>query len=321
LSSRVAVVTSSYPREPGDPAGHFVASEVTRFVRAGQEVHVFAPGTGPRSADGATLHWLADGGAFGWPGALSRLKQDPRRVFGASAFVLRAREALRKAGPFARVHAHFLLPCAWPIAALASSAELELVGHGSDVRLFCALPAALRAHVARGWLGRKARIRVTSSELARLLRAANPELSASLRVQASPTDLGAVPSRGEARRALGWDERPRALIVARLIPGKCVATALRALSLVAGVQAVVVGDGPELHALRLRFPAVQFTGRLPRPEALQLIAAADVLVSASPEEGAPSVVREARALGVRVVAVRAGELPAWAASDPGIRLV
>lgn len=321
MKPRIAVVTTSYPREPGDAAGHFVASEVERLVHAGQEVHVFAPGAGSGTAHGATLHWLGDGGAFGWPGALPRLKQDPRRWLGASAFALRAVHALRKAGPFARLHAHFLVPCAWPIAALAQRTKLELVGHGSDVRLFCALPAPLRAHVARGWLRRGARIRVTSAELAQLLRTASPELGEALRVAASPLDLCAVPSRSDARRALGWDERPRALVVARLIPGKCVSTALHALSLLEGVQAVVVGDGPELHALRLRFPAVQFAGRLPRPEALLRVAAADVLVSASREEGAPSVVREARALGVRVVAVRAGELPAWAATDPGIRLI
>ena len=321
MSARVAVLSTSYPRQPGDAAGHFVATEVRRLAQAGHDVHVFAPGTGPASADGAQLHWLGDGGAFGWPGALTRLKQKPTRVLGASAFVIRALRALRRSGPFARVHAHFLLPCAWPIALFAAGSELELVGHGSDVRLFCALPTALRAHIARAWLARAAQIRVTSAELCELLGRSNPELTTSLRVAASPLDVSGAPSRGEARRALGWDDQPRALVVSRLIPGKCVATALEALTLLEGVHAVVVGDGPELSALRARFPAVQFTGRLPRPEALRWIAAADVLVSASPEEGAPSVVREARALGVRVVTVRAGELPAWAARDPGIRLI
>jgi teichuronic acid biosynthesis glycosyltransferase TuaC len=51
------------------------------------------------------------------------------------------------------------------------------------------------------------------------------------------------------------------------------------------------------------------------------MAAADVLVSASREEGAPTVVREARALGVPVVAVPCGDLATWAAADPGIALV
>ncbi len=322
MSERIAVVSTSYPREPGDAAGHFVAAEVKRAVQAGHEVHVFAPGIGASNAHGAHVHWLPDGGAFGWPGALTRLKEDPKRVLGAAAFTGRAVSALRAAGSFTSVHAHFLVPCAWPIATLTGgTSALTLIGHGSDVRLFCALPAPLRAHIARTWLARAAQIRVTSHELLDLLGRSNPELRTALRVAASPVDVAGAPSRAEARRALGWDERPRALIVGRLIPAKRVAAALAAVELLGDVLAVVVGDGPELSALRARFPAVQFTGRLARPEALRYIAAADVLLSASTEEGAPSVVREARALGVRVVAREAGDLAQWAARDAGLLLI
>jgi teichuronic acid biosynthesis glycosyltransferase TuaC len=108
-----------------------------------------------------------------------------------------------------------------------------------------------------------------------------------------------------------------------LISDKRVALALQALELLAlgGASTIVVGDGPELAPLSARFPKVRFTGRLPRSEALCFIAAADVLVSASALEGAPTVVREARALGVPVVAVAAGDLATWAQTDPGILLV
>jgi glycosyltransferase involved in cell wall biosynthesis len=326
LSERVAVVSSSYPRAPGDASGHFVATEVQQLARAGHEVHVFAPGSGAGASDGACVHWIPDRGAFGWPGAVSRLKEDPTRALGVSSFAVRAVSALRAAGPFARVQAHFVLPCAWPIATLAlgrhNSAQLELVGHGSDVRLFCRLPTRLRRHIAGAWLERGARLRVTSSELAELLSSANPELSASLRVEASPIDIAGALERDDARRALGLPEtQPLALVVSRLIPGKRVALALQALALLDGISVVVVGDGPELEVLRRDFPRVHFTGRLPRPQTLSYIAAADVLVSASAEEGAPSVVREARALNVNVVAVSAGDLAAWSRSDPGLLLV
>jgi glycosyltransferase involved in cell wall biosynthesis len=188
--------------------------------------------------------------------------------------------------------------------------------------LFCRLPARLRRHIARAWLTRGARLRVTSSELAELLRTASPELSASVHVAASPIDVEGVPNRKTARRMLGLHESTSlALIVSRLIPGKRVALALRALALLDKISIVVVGDGPELAALRRAFPSVHFTGRLARPQTLSYIAAADVLVSASAEEGAPSVVREARALGVKVVAVAAGDLAMWAQLDPGLLLV
>jgi glycosyltransferase involved in cell wall biosynthesis len=327
LSERIAVISTSYPRQPGDAAGHFVHSEVTRLLSAGHEVHVFAPGlAAPARAaatDGATVHWLADQGAFGWPGALARLKERPARSLGAFAFCVRARSALRRHAPFTRVQAHFLVPCAWPIAlSAAPSAQLELIGHGSDVRLFCTLPSPVRTRIARAWLSRKARLRVTSNELADALRLAVPELSTALRVEASPIDVACAPSRSSARAALGIPEsKALALIVARLVPEKRVALGLQALSLVSGVSAVVVGDGPELTSLQARFPNAHFTGYLPRTEALRWIAAADVLVSASAHEGAPSVVREARALGVPVVAVAAGDLADWATRDPGLLLV
>jgi len=190
------------------------------------------------------------------------------------------------------------------------------------VRLFCRLPSPVRKRIARVWLARHARLRVTSNELADLLRSANPELGCALRVAASPIDVADVPSRSVARAALGIAETDViALIVSRLIPEKRAALALQALALLDTVSPVVVGDGPELPALRARFPNTHFTGQLPRPETLRWIAAADVVVSASAREGAPTVVREARALGVPVVAVPAGDLAAWAERDRGIVLV
>lgn len=328
MSERIAVVSTSYPRTPGDAAGHFVHSEVERLVSAGHEVHVFAPGTVTRVTDTAkaTLHWFADHGAFGWPGALARLRERPTRFLGACAFCLAAERALRAHGPFRRVQAHFLLPSAWPIATRAfrgrATPALELIGHGSDVRAFCKLPGPVRRSIARTWLARNASLRVTSAELAAVLRAANPELSNVLRVGVSPLDVDGVATRAEARRALGLAEHARlALIVSRLIPEKRVAQALRALCLLDEISISVVGDGPELSALRSAFPSVHFVGRLPRPEALRYMAAADVVVSASAEEGAPSVVREARALGIPVVAVAAGDLASWAERDPGLLLV
>ncbi len=326
MSGRVAVLTTSYPQAPGDASGHFIASEVERLLGAGHEVHVFAPGAGPVSTNGAHVHWLGDHGAFGWPGALPRLRENPARAFGLCEFVFRARRALRASGPFAALQAHFLVPSAWPIATLSfdpgTRMKLELVGHGTDVRAFCRLPKGLRKRIIRAWLARGAELRVTSHELRALLCAENPELSPALRVAPSPIDVQGVPARSAARRTLGLNDSAQiAVVVSRLIPEKRVALALQALSLLSEVSVVVVGNGPELGALSARFPNVRFTGRVARSGALCFIAAADVLVSASPEEGAPTVVREARQLGVPVVAVAAGDLATWAETDRGILLV
>jgi glycosyltransferase involved in cell wall biosynthesis len=91
--------------------------------------------------------------------------------------------------------------------------------------------------------------------------------------------------------------------------------------LIPHARIAVVGDGPERSELERRFADVRFVGHVPHSEALSWIAAADVVVSASRDEGAPTVVREARALGVTVVAVPSGDLADWARTDPGLCVV
>lgn len=235
---------------------------------------------------------------------------------------MRARQILKREGPFDRVIAHWLLPCAWPIAS-GVSAPLEAVAHGGDVRLLAALPAVLRRHVSRVWLQRELSIRCTSLELQeQLLACTSQALRSRLRVQAMELELPCRPQRAAARRQLGIEDCARlVLLVARLVPEKRVAEALAAVAYLPGVQVVVVGGGPLQRELSARFSGVGFTGELPRPLALQWIAAADVVVSASRLEGSPTALREARALGVPVVACVAGDLRQRALDDPGLWLI
>jgi glycosyltransferase involved in cell wall biosynthesis len=111
------------------------------------------------------------------------------------------------------------------------------------------------------------------------------------------------------------------IIVSRLVRGKRLGTALAAASLIPDAVVVVVGDGPLGPALAARFARARFVGQLPRQQALAWMAAADVLITASRNEGAPTVVREARALNLPVVAAPAGDLTAWATSDAELTLI
>jgi len=326
---RIAVLTTSYPRFPGDAAGHFVASEARALARTGDVVQVFAPGrpTSPTTPLGSEpeIVWLADHGAFGWPGALPRLREQPLRALGMAAFGWNAARALARFGPFDHVVAHFLVPCAWPVATLGlrpGSGSLEVVVHGSDARLFAKLPPALRRRIARALQRRGARVRCVSRSVRDELAGSAPgSLLEDAVVEPCILDLSGVPSRAEARRRLDLGPTEAiAVVVGRLVAGKRVAVALGALSLVPQLRVIVVGDGPERTRLERAFPGVRFTGNVLRAEALAYIAAADALASASRDEGAPSVVREARALGVPVVAVPAGDLVERARTDPGIFL-
>jgi hypothetical protein len=266
--------------------------------------------------------WLRAGDAFGWPGAIERLRERPSRALGALSFVREARRALRAFAPFDRLVAHFVVPSVWPVTAgLERPARvLEAIAHGSDVRLVARLPHFARRRIARALAAFD--VRTTSEELRRELGdALGPEVARRARVEPAALDVAAF-DRVCARNELGIASSERLLVVAgRLVRGKRTHVALRAARLVPEASVVVVGDGPERAALERDFPDARFVGLVGRVRALTWLAAADALIVASREEGAPSVVREARALGTPVVAVPSGDLRAWQRNDPGLLVV
>ncbi len=315
---RIVVVTTSYPASPGDPSGHFVAAEVGALRAAGHEVTVIAPRPAGTNAEGDGILWLEAGSAFGWPGVMSRLRERPLRALSVLGFTLRARRALREHADADRVIAHFAVPSAWPIASRRRRQKLEVVVHGSDARLIGRLPGFLRRRIARA-LG-NAEVRTVSEELRQeLARSLGPRLAAAARVEPARLDLGHAPNRTDARTTLGVGSDERLIVIAgRLVTGKRAGVALTAARLLSDARVVVLGDGPERATLERSFPEVEMLGLVPRERALEWIAAADLVVSASLEEGAPSVIREARALGTKVVALACGDLERMAARDAGL---
>ena len=97
-----------------------------------------------------------------------------------------------------------------------------------------------------------------------------------------------------------------AVSVGRLVPSKKVERAIERVARSRDVDAlVVVGDGPERERLerlaRTLGVDARFVGTVARDEALAWIGAADQVIHASVAEGMSTVVREAEALGIRVV--------------------
>jgi teichuronic acid biosynthesis glycosyltransferase TuaC len=199
------------------------------------------------------------------------------------------------------------------------------------VRLLLRLPGPLRAAMVHRAAAGASTVRFVASALRdALLQSLPVDLAARLErmatVEPAPIE---VPSRGaleDPRSALGLaDGAPYAAWVGRLVPDKRPALAIAAAR-VACLPLVMAGDGPELAQLQRdarrggAASGVVFAGRLGRDQALSIVANARVLLHTSCAEGAPTVVREARALDVPVVACDAGDLASWAASDPGIVL-
>jgi glycosyltransferase involved in cell wall biosynthesis len=302
---RVAVVTTSYPSSERDPSGHFVETEVRDLERAGADVTVITP---------------RPGGAFGWPGVASRLRERPWRIFEATAWSARAAVELRNARP-QRVIAHWAIPSAFPIAsgALAlghrgaDAVEVEVVSHGGDVRLLAALPATLRTRIVRALVARASTWRFVSESLLTQLAATLDERDeARVRKIAliAPSPLTMIDVREEsASRRQDLGGRRLYVCASRLVASKRVDMVIDYVASTTSDRRrervlVVVGDGPErprLERLAYRWGLdARFVGIRSRRDTLAWLGAADEVVHASLAEGMSTVLREAEHLGVPV---------------------
>src|SRR5919109_4249054 len=94
---RVAVLTTSYPRGPGDTAGRFVADAVERLRERGVEVEVVSPAS--------FRHF---GIAYG-SGVVGNLKREPWRAALLPGMLASFRRAARRAAREGDLlHAHWL---------------------------------------------------------------------------------------------------------------------------------------------------------------------------------------------------------------------
>lgn len=302
---RFAVITTSYPAYEGDPSGHFVQAEVNELERSGMRPQVLVIRPEP-------------GGAFGWPGAPTRIRERPSRLFEAGVWAARSIRRVVQYQPD-RVIAHWALPSVFPIAlrALAKlpACELEVVSHGGDVRLLCRMPERARRHVMKKILARTTRWRFVSEELcASLEKVLDPEHAHALRAVATivPSAIEVPDVHDDSRSKRSTVAGRRLYVCAgRLVASKRVDKVIDYVATSAnhGTKRhervlVILGDGPERDYLervaREWQLDVRFLGVTNRREALGWIGAADELVHASRVEGLSTVVREAEELGVPV---------------------
>ncbi len=290
---KIGVLTTSYPQSEADPAGHFVRGLARWLQRNVGDVEVLAleadPDPGRRMAEGG-LPALIEGN-------LALAARLSLQLLAATA---------RRAHRWDAVVSHWLAPCA-AVAALIRPRYHLAIAHGSDVELLRRIPGG--AHLVRR-LSRRADL-VYVAEALRIPGAKG-------RVVAMPAEHVALPvseeERSQARATLGLRDERVALYLGRLAPEKGVRSLLAALP--EHLHLLVAGDGPERAALqraalqRAAAARVTFLGARFGAEKRALLAAADLLVVPSQRDGAPTVIAEARQLGVPILATNVGGLPA-----------
>ena len=319
---RIGLLTTSFPRCPGDFAGSFVGDRADRLLEAGHAVEVLAAGERPST--------IVDGRL-----TVTRLPADPRLFYGEGA-----PEVLERGGSIwwsaaqfssalagaARTHvrrwdaleSHWLVPSALAASAAAPGRARRAYAHSGDIALLERIP--LGRAVARRLARDGTELCFVSGDLqarfARLAGAAT--LVGTVEALEVPRMLFS-PRHGpdlQLRRQLGL-AAPTVLAVGRLVPIKGHAVLLHAcarvrLSGACRPEVVILGDGPERSRLAELAAALEvplrLTGTVPRAQVADWMRAADLFAHPSLRlpngrtEGAPIAAREALAVGIPVVA-------------------
>jgi glycosyltransferase involved in cell wall biosynthesis len=191
--------------------------------------------------------------------------------------------------------------------------------HGSDMNVLADLPPARR--LLQGALPRADRVVAVSRGLADKARELGvPEHKIVLVPNGVDRELFHPQDRSAARQALGlaaYGDRPLILYVGRLERAKGTVELLTAFQRLAGTRPepvlALVGEGSDgercREAARALPGRVLIPGPHPLAEVARWMAACDLLVLPSWNEGTPNVLLEALASGRRVVATRVGGIP------------
>lgn len=336
MMPRTLVVSSTFPQWDSDPRGAFLRRFWEARARAGEAVHVLAPRTAwcrGRLETPLQIERFAYAPAWcssvsGEHGILENLRARPYRALLLPSFFAGMALAVARslaAGSCDRVVAHMMVPCGMVVAPLARRAGVpfELYGHGTDVDVLVAMPAAARHRLQPSFAAAEV-IYVPSNDKRERLLAAMPALRSTCRVA---TMAQTVPVAEGPRSPVPG----RIVFLGRLIRQKGVADLVDAVATLGpGVSLTVAGDGPERARLRARAKRagidVAFVGFVEGARKQELLRSAAVVCVPSRaigplSEGTPLVVLEARAQGVPVVAARVGGIPELGAQDDSITLV
>jgi glycosyltransferase involved in cell wall biosynthesis len=333
MPQRVVMVTTSFPRFPGDSVGTFMEPIARGIAARGHTVHVVAPWhPSVRRApveQGVHFHFyryapLRSLNVFGYAAAMHADVRLRSAAYVAAPLALaagwRAARSVARTTQATVMHGHWVVPGGVTAALAAPSLPLVISLHGSDVYVAETLRPARAA--ARMAFGRAGFVTACSDDLGRR----------AVRLGADPHRLETVPygvdvarfrpdpaMRETVRAELGIDSsRILALAAGRLVRKKGFEYLVAALPDLPEVTLVVAGTGSLEQELRDRAREtgaagqVMFVGDQSQPRVAALLAAADVAVVPSVRDdsgnvdGLPNVVMETLASATPLVTTRAG---------------
>ena len=330
------MVTTSYPRFPGDSVGTFMEPIAKGVAARGHEVHVVAPWhprlTRGKAEDGVFFHFFRYApvpalNVFGYAAGLRADVTLKGAAWVAAPLAMTAgwftalRVARKKRATV--MHGHWVVPGGAIAAAARPALPLVVSLHGSDV--FVAERTAVARLAAKQVFHRAGFVTACSQDLAERAVALG---AAADRLEVVPYGVDAsrfrpAPGARETARArLGIPpEAPLLFAAGRLVRKKGFEYLIDALPLVDGgspAHLAIAGDGDLAEELRARARAggvadrVHFLGDLPQDAVGAWFAAADVAVVPSVRDdsgnvdGLPNTVLEALASGVPLVSTPAG---------------
>lgn len=329
----VVMVTTSYPRFPGDSVGTFMEPIARHVAARGHEVHIVAPWdpriTRGNVEDGVFFHFFryAPVAALNVFGYAAGLRADVK-LKGAAwmaaplAMAAGAFKAMRVAQKRRAtvMHGHWVVPGGVIAAAARPALPLVVSLHGSDV--FVAEKTAAAGMAARRVFARAGFVTACSADLAQRAAALG---AAADRLEVVPYGVDierfkpAPEARAETRARIGIGAAdPLVAAAGRLVRKKGFEYLIDAMAAVPGARLALAGDGDLAGELRARaeragvLDRVYFLGNVTQDEVGRWFGAADVVAIPSVRDdsgnvdGLPNTVLEALAAGAAVVATAAG---------------
>jgi glycosyltransferase involved in cell wall biosynthesis len=329
----VVMVTTSYPRFPGDSVGTFMEPIAHSVAARGHEVHIVAPWhplvARPPEEHGVRFHFyryapVRSLNVFGYAAAMRADVSLRGAAYVAAPLALaagwRAARTVARRYKATMMHGHWVIPGGITAALAAPRLPLVVSLHGSDV--YVAETFAPARIAARRTFRAAGCVTACSDDLAQRAVALGADPT---RIETIPYGVDAarfVPNaslRSARRHELGVGEQvPLCVAAGRLVRKKGFEYLIDAIARVPGVVLALAGDGTLARELQDRARTagvaerVRFLGNQSQDRVGDYFAAADIICVPSVRDdsgnvdGLPNVVLEALASATPLITTAAG---------------